>query len=296
MQDRHASGPNGWHDNGPNWDRRAPKRSSASRSSAVLDRAVGLERSQAACGRSSGDRATFLSAGLARDAAGCALGEVRKLLAHVLAGDADGAHRLGEGGAELTAARDCRALQAAILTSFMASMPRQWRGIDARRTTAAGFRLFGGRMLAPRAPRARAWEAGPSATAAPTTAMSARWPWIFSLEVRVVLKAIALTPQYPPDGQGSFAGYGKVSQTNVTETRRPINPYIAPKGSGHFQIMTLTRSTRPGQSGERRLYPVRSEANTLALCNAMEIAAPPASPDRPAGALPKDFLGRRNIL
>ena len=141
MQDRPASGPNGWHDNGPNWDRRAPKRSSASRSSAVLDRAVGLERSQAACGRSSGDRAIFLSAGLARDAAGCALGEVRKLLAHVLAGDADGAHRLGEGGAELTAARDCRALQAAILTSFMASMPRQWRrqSIARRNLTAAVF-------------------------------------------------------------------------------------------------------------------------------------------------------------
>ena len=34
MQDRRASAPNGWHDNGPNWNRRAPKRSSASRSSA----------------------------------------------------------------------------------------------------------------------------------------------------------------------------------------------------------------------------------------------------------------------
>ena len=145
MQDRRASGPNGWHDNGPNWDRRAPKRSSASRSSAVLDRAVGLERSQAACGRSSGDRATFLSAGLARDAAGCALGEVRKLLAHVLAGDADGAHRLGEGGAELTAARDCRAPQAAILTSFMASMPRQWLRRTHARTAGTQSKGLGSR-------------------------------------------------------------------------------------------------------------------------------------------------------
>ena len=61
-------------------------------------------------------------------------------------------------------------------------------------------------MLAPRAPGARAWGADPSATAAPTTAMSSRWPWIISLKVRVVLKAIALTPQYPPDGQDFFAG------------------------------------------------------------------------------------------
>ncbi len=47
---------------------------------------------------SSGNLATLLGTGLARDAAGVALGDVRKLLALFLASNADFANGLCEGG------------------------------------------------------------------------------------------------------------------------------------------------------------------------------------------------------